>query len=218
MIKYLYLGDFRLPTYSIMIAIGLLVCNLIALYFIKQNSLNLHIFLRIEFWGGCGAIIGARLFSFMLNVISGEQTLSWHGFRDSGFAYFGGLFGFLFGAWLFLRIKHIDCTRYTAELFFLIPLLHGFWKIGCFFAGCCGGISFCIHGTIFFHIQLGSITVSTLETFYVNRLLSPNPFISNRIWHYKIYLGDITNALAPYADVYYIIICCDICYFWDLSA
>ncbi len=124
MFKYPTIGPFKLPTYGVMIFIGLLTCNLIMSFILKNDRDKLKKSLLIEIVGGAGAVVVAK-------IVGGGS-----------YSYFGGLLGFFVAAYVLGKISGIDYAKIEEKLIFLIPLLHVFWKIGCFFGGCCFGIPY----------------------------------------------------------------------------
>lgn len=91
-----------------------------------------------------GMLFGSKLLFFItvlpteLNDITPKKALIL--FLNSGFVFYGGLFGALGCGILSGKISHEDMNK-TLNIF--IPpfvLFHTFGRIGCFFAGCCYGI------------------------------------------------------------------------------
>lgn len=61
-------------------------------------------------------------------------------FMASGYVFYGGLFGALFGLWLFVRLTKGLCLQEMLQMAApALPLFHGFGRIGCALAGCCYG-------------------------------------------------------------------------------
>lgn len=140
MYKYLQVGGIQIPSYSILIIAGVIVCNLIAQRTYKTNRQGYENFLLIEFLGGIGAIIGAKIFTIVkLFMREGIVLLSWDDFSEAGYSYYGGLAGFFIIAYFACKIKTIDGNAIAREYLYLLPLLHSFWKVGCLLGGCCFG-------------------------------------------------------------------------------
>ena len=57
-----------------------------------------------------------------------------------GSVFYGGLFGGLAAGAIYIRAKKLPFDVYSDAIAPLIPLFHGFARIGCFFGGCCYGI------------------------------------------------------------------------------
>lgn len=57
-----------------------------------------------------------------------------------GSVFYGGLLGGCLSGYLWLKILKHDVSTYADLIAPIIPLFHGFARIGCFLAGCCYGI------------------------------------------------------------------------------
>lgn len=140
MYKYLQIEGFQIPSYTIMIVVGFLICNLIAQRTFKTDQQAYKKFLLVELFGGIGAIIGAKSLTIMkLFMREGTFSLSWNDFSEAGYSYYGGVAGFFIIAYLVCRIEKYSANAIAQEYLFLLPLLHSFWKVGCFLGGCCYG-------------------------------------------------------------------------------
>ena len=190
MLKFFYAGSIRIPSYGMMIIVGVIVCNLIAQQSLRKNLKQYKEFMLIEIVGGIGAVICAKLMT-ILNSPSND-LLSVGSFMDAGYSYYGGLFGFFSFAYLICKVFRIDGTVYAKEYIYLLPLLHTFWKVGCYLGGCCygrlynGALAICypdgvndVAGKMFFPSPLFEAIVAggiTIILFYVKRRKSPlNP-------------------------------------------
>ena len=57
----------------------------------------------------------------------------------SGFVFYGGLFGAIFGSWLFARYNHFKVQDLMNVITPGFAIFHVFGRMGCFFGGCCYG-------------------------------------------------------------------------------
>lgn len=143
MYRYLEVGGFNIPSYSMMIIVGLIVCNLIAQQTYKVDRQKYLYLLQLELLGGIGAVLGAKMLSLMqFSIREGNFSLSWSDFTEAGYSYYGGIAGFFIITCLFCKIKEIDGQDMAREYLYLLPLLHVFWKVGCLLGGCCYGIEY----------------------------------------------------------------------------
>lgn len=140
--KYFYIYNIRVPAYGLIVMMGILICNCIALVITEKKAINFSRITIIELFGGVGAIIGAKLLT-MLSAMwrEGVNILSWSGFKEAGYSYYGGLAGFFIFSKLIISFNKSDEKKYKSFVF-LIPLLHMFWKFGCYLGGCCVGIPY----------------------------------------------------------------------------
>ena len=102
-----------------------------------------------------GMLLGAHILFFIVNLPDfsakyGEQIYDIQSFfaalfnASSGMVFYGGLFGAIFGVWLFCRISKGSFRSYMNAAACTFPLLHACGRIGCTLDGCCYGIEY--HG------------------------------------------------------------------------
>lgn len=131
----------NLPAYSMMALIGISIVTFIGIIIVWNRKLYMEFFLKLECIGGTSAIIGAKLWDMIVaSIETGEHNISLSAFMDSGLSFYGGLALGLLGVFITSLVLHVDFNSYAKNLIFLVPLLHGIWKIGCFMGGCCYGI------------------------------------------------------------------------------
>lgn len=140
-----------LPTYGTITLLGMLLVSLVGIIIVWHRKLCIEMFIKLECVGGVTALIGAKLWDMIMSSIeTGDYVVSMDSFMNSGLSFYGGL---LFGAlsvWIASFILRIDFNRYAKNLIFLIPLLHGIWKVGCFMGGCCYGVPYHGPGAVIF--------------------------------------------------------------------
>lgn len=166
---FLTLGNFQIPTYGLMITLGLISANIIAYFIIKKDNLDANNFILIEAYTLLGGFVGAKL----LYLVIEKNTIDWQRFfHDSsyfstmmqgGFVFYGGLLGGLLCLALASKLHNINSITYVRRLIFLIPWIHGFGRIGCFLAGCCYGIPYT--GLFAVHFPEGSLAPSHTTLF-----------------------------------------------------
>ena len=152
---YLHFGTLTIPTYGFLIALGVVVANVVAMFVLKQVKQDVNDFIILEAYGFLGAFIGSKL----LYLIISYKSINWAKITDihyannlmlTGFVFYGGLIMgllFVFGAG---RIHKINAQLYIRNFIFLIPFIHCFGRIGCFMAGCCYGIPYNGIGAVVF--------------------------------------------------------------------
>lgn len=152
---YFSLFGHIIPSYGLMIAVGVILANLIALRLIKRNHDDLNDFIIIEAYIFGGAFIGAKLLYLIVffDNIEWEHILDFEYFNSlmqGGFVFYGGLIGGLLFALLAGKIHKLPVKEYIIDYIFLIPFVHAFGRIGCFMAGCCYGIPYDGIGAVVF--------------------------------------------------------------------
>ncbi|MDO5388675.1 MAG: prolipoprotein diacylglyceryl transferase [Clostridia bacterium] len=148
MYPYLKIFGFDIPTYSIMIILGIVFANIIGLYCAKQDKkIDINDLSICEAYTGLGAIIGSKLLYLWVT----RSEIDWsriidinyfNGLMKGGFVFYGGLIGGFIFFIIGCRLHKIDAFYYLNKFIFLIPFIHTFGRIGCFMAGCCYGIRY----------------------------------------------------------------------------
>ncbi|MCH5213008.1 MAG: prolipoprotein diacylglyceryl transferase [Oscillospiraceae bacterium] len=148
--------------YSIITAFATLLIGFILCSRIKRLGLDSNdaILFLLSVMGGI--LVGSHFlfaitnFRLVPNIFS-SGTLD-EFFRNvaavfGGAVFYGGLIGGLVAGWIFARIMKLDMLIYCDTMAPLIPLFHGFARLGCFFGGCCYGIEsdigFVVHNNIY---------------------------------------------------------------------
>lgn len=133
------IGKFKLHTYGLMIAIGILMAEWVGEKRAKKYGLKDELILDLTIWCGVGGILGAKL---MYIIVEWKDVFSGHmSFSDFmyGFVVYGGIIGGIFAGWLYCKLKKLPFFKYFDLVMPSIALAQGFGRIGCFFAGCCYG-------------------------------------------------------------------------------
>ncbi|MCQ2521164.1 MAG: prolipoprotein diacylglyceryl transferase [Lachnospiraceae bacterium] len=138
----------KLPAYGCMISLGLIVANLIAIFgVVEKKGVNRYDFLILEGYSFLFGILGAKLLYFVVSF----KDIDWKHFFEpqyfmallnGGFVFYGGLILGIFGCWLGGKIHKINSREFAYHAIFIVPMIHAFGRVGCFFAGCCYGIPY----------------------------------------------------------------------------
>ena len=141
---FIEIGNFRLPTYGLMIVLGVALANLIAMTLIKKYKLDQNDLVLLEAYTFLGAIIGAKLLYLIVSFdeIDFSRIFDLNYLKiliQGGFVFYGGLIGGIFTVFLAGKIHKIDTLLYMKKVICFIPIIHAFGRIGCFLAGCCYG-------------------------------------------------------------------------------
>lgn len=174
---YTELFGVSVPSYGLMIVIGVVLANIVAFLMIhtsqrSNKQLNYNDLFILEAYCILGGFVGAKL----LYVLVSFQEIEWNDiltlpgfnlFMQAGFVFYGGLIGGILAVIFAGKIHNIDTKLYLNEFILLLPMIHGFGRIGCFMAGCCYGMpyegigatifpenSFAISGIKLFPVQL----------------------------------------------------------------
>ena len=152
---YLHILGLSIPTYGFLIALGVVISNLIAIFELKRAKLDFNDFIILEAYCFLGAFIGAKILYLLVSFkeIDWARIKDWDYFNNlmlSGFVFYGGMIlGFVF-VLVAGKIHNIDAEKYIRSFIFLIPFMHCFGRLGCFMAGCCYGIPYDGFGAVVF--------------------------------------------------------------------
>ena len=136
----LAIGKFRIYTYGLMIAIGLIVGVILARRQAAREGIDPDRIVDITFYVLVVALIGSRLLfvAFYLEDYL-SQPLRILKFWEGGLVFYGGLLpAVAVGLWY---IRRIGLHLWQAADIFApsIAIGHAIGRLGCFFAGCCYG-------------------------------------------------------------------------------
>lgn len=135
-----------LPMYGVCCVIGLIAAVIVLYPRIKKYGVNKLHAVQMCIFVAVGTIIGSKLL-FVLTQL--DQIIADFSFGllaerviNSGFVFYGGLFGALAGVKLYSAIRKFDSGRLFNMLVPCFLIFHAFGRVGCFLSGCCYGIEF----------------------------------------------------------------------------
>lgn len=134
----------NLPPYSVLSFVGVMVTLAFMWRRLSRFSITRDQFLNLFALCILTGFLGSKLLYFL--VLWFMEDASWGElpslFMASGYVFYGGLFGVLFGVWLFARqVKGPPLQELLQMVAPALPLFHGFGRIGCALAGCCYGVT-----------------------------------------------------------------------------
>ncbi|UCC95341.1 MAG: prolipoprotein diacylglyceryl transferase [Candidatus Omnitrophota bacterium] len=132
-------GPLTIYTYGFFVFLGVVCGYWLAVRAAIREEIDRDIFSHIAFWVILSAFLGAKLLyivvEFELFLNDPLSTIR------SGFVFYGGILaGFVFSVVL-TAIHRISFFRFADSASIGIPLGHALGRIGCYFYGCCYGIS-----------------------------------------------------------------------------
>ena len=204
MLPYITIFGKQLSSYSVMAGIGFFALWLVAwLVTRRQKEIDQTQVPHIALAAMLGLFIGAHILYGIVNtgmlvravkdnfslLHSLRDYLMFFGIMFGGMVFYGGLFGAIIGAIIYIKVVKLPYFPYMDVMAFCIPLFHGFARIGCFLGGCCYGIEcrfgFVFHnalepsanGVIRFPVQLLEsgmefLLFAVIVTLYIKRKLS----------------------------------------------
>lgn len=144
---FIHFGQLEIPSYFIMIVLGLIFAFVYVLFFSKTYQVKKNYVLFSSVFIIFGLFIGAKLLYAItvlpdvLSQLDLFRKYPWESltYLFEGFVFYGGLAGAL----LFLKMFTIQFDQpfgnYLSLFIPAFPLAHSFGRIGCFLAGCCYG-------------------------------------------------------------------------------
>lgn len=141
------IGRFSISWYGLFIVLGIFAGAVCGYVLMHIHHLEYDRFIQTACFAGLGAMTGAKI--LYLAVI--WETIDFSELTDpeyvnslmaGGFVYYGGLLGAAGGLYVCKRVLRINVEEYVCAAVPVLPLAHGFGRIGCAFAGCCYGIPY----------------------------------------------------------------------------
>jgi phosphatidylglycerol:prolipoprotein diacylglycerol transferase len=155
-----------LHTYGALVALAFLAALWMATRLAKPTGLNADAVVNLGIYCALSAIAGAKLMMFLVDLPyyarypSEILTLST---LQAGGVFYGGLIAALAIAWWYMRKTRLPALK-TADVFApAIALGHGIGRLGCFSAGCCGGVECHLPWAVTFNNPLAQVPQELLH-------------------------------------------------------
>lgn len=146
----------QIQPYGTMVAVGILVAGALGLWLSKRLEVDFNDIILLFVYGISLGFVGAKGAYLLLNF----QRIPWREvgvmrvLEDGGFIFYGGIPLGALGLWLAQKIHRLDLNRCLRVCAPLLPLGHGFGRVGCHLAGCCYGVAY---SGPFAHVYHGSL-------------------------------------------------------------
>jgi len=134
------IGNFKIHTYGVFIALGFLTGIILALREAKRVGEEPENILDLAFYSIIAAIVGSRLLYIVLNYqYYIENPLEMIKIWSGGLVYYGGfLLALIVGIW-YIRKSHLPLWKTADIIAPSIAIGEAIGRLGCFSAGCCYG-------------------------------------------------------------------------------
>lgn len=157
-----------LPSYTVMALIGGFASLCLVYSRLERHRIDFTFFLMMVVLCVIGGIIGSKVLFAITQIPWLIENFTLRNFLllipQSGFVFYGGLFGVIFTL-SFLARKDSDLKKRIFKLCVpAMPLFHAFGRVGCFLAGCCYGKDFA-SPVVIGPVQLMRIPVQLMEAF-----------------------------------------------------
>lgn len=153
---------FTIPLYGPVFLIGFIIAYLIALKLAPKYGVGGEDLTFCTVYAGIGLLVGAKVMYFLSklpNIIMKFDVymelfeLDWMAalnYAFGGLVFYGGLIGAVLGGYRYCHHFKLPFVPYVDIYAPLIPMIHGFGRIGCFLGGCCYGIEYHGFGSVQF--------------------------------------------------------------------
>ena len=162
MLPYITIFSQSIAMYGVMAAAGIVL----AIFYMKKAEKRFPSVAAdgelIFVYGMIGMFIGAKLLFLLtaLPELKGDISLRigvgdfLHKYLYAGFVFYGGLYGALLAIWGYTKLTKVKFDLILKAFLPMIPLIHGFGRLGCFCAGCCYGRVSERWGVVFSHSEI----------------------------------------------------------------
>jgi phosphatidylglycerol:prolipoprotein diacylglycerol transferase len=142
--KLISIGDFFLPTYGLLVALGFLSALWLTARLARRSGLDPDKVTNLGVYAALAGLGGAKLLMFALDfsyyAAHPRQIFSLATLQAGG-VFYGGLITALIAGFFYMRAQRLPPAR-TLDCFAPgLALGQGIGRIGCFAAGCCWGES-----------------------------------------------------------------------------
>jgi phosphatidylglycerol---prolipoprotein diacylglyceryl transferase len=141
--KIFTIGDFFLPTYGVLVALGFLAGLAVTLRLARQARLDTEKIGNLAVYCALAGLAGAKLLMFAFDanyyLANPGRILSLETLLSAG-VYYGGFLTAVAFAWFYVRRQKLRWLP-VADVFAPgLALGHAIGRLGCFAAGCCWGL------------------------------------------------------------------------------
>jgi len=137
------IGDFMVPTYGVLVALGFLAGIWIAARLARRSGLDPEKVTNLGVYCALAGLAGAKLLMVILDLDyylrNPSELFSLSTLRAGG-VFYGGLIAALVLAIVYMRRRGLPALRTSDALAPGIALGHSIGRLGCFSAGCCWGL------------------------------------------------------------------------------
>lgn len=133
-----------IPTFGILFLIGVTAAFLLSTLTARKYPILTMDIVFFGLFGIIGGIIGAKALYLFVNLsdLIHDPLNTLISFLSGGSVFFGGLLGGVLGGYFYTRIYNLNPILFFDAAVPCLSLAQAFGRIGCFFNGCCYGISY----------------------------------------------------------------------------
>lgn len=148
MLPYITIFAHRVAMYGVMAALGTALAVLYLRRAEKRFPETAADAELVFIYGLLGMFVGAKLLSLLtvlpelrtdLPLLTSDIGAFFRKYLYAGFVFYGGLYGILSAVWLYAKLTGCQFALLARAYLPIVPLIHGFGRLGCFCVGCCYG-------------------------------------------------------------------------------
>ncbi len=145
---YFILFGYKITWYAILGLVGMTAAFFLCYKRSKRFKISKDDVINMTAYAMIGVLAGAKLLALICAApffIHNWDKIIWNLrtveiFIGTGFVFYGGLAGCIASIYIYCRQYKVDFKNALDLAVPAIPLFHFFGRIGCFTAGCCGGV------------------------------------------------------------------------------
>lgn len=166
--KLIEIGDFYLPTYGVLVALGFLAGLSVTVKLARRSGYNPELITNLAVYVALAGMLGAKiamiLFDWRDYFAAPGRIFSMETLQAAG-VFQGGLILALVTAFLYMRRQNLPVLATSDAFAPGVALGHAIGRLGCFAAGCCWGVECDLPWAVTFHNPVAySLTGVPLET------------------------------------------------------
>ncbi len=131
-----------IPMYGVMSACGMLAAFILLGITRKYTRFSEDHALSAAIWSILFGFLGSKVLFWLVEIqqVIADPSYMLHTLRE-GFVFYGALLGGLLGLGIYAARKKLPFFAFTDYMIPGLVLGHAFGRVGCFFAGCCYGMT-----------------------------------------------------------------------------
>lgn len=132
-----HVGPVPFNWYGLTWVAGIIVSAIVARRLARYYGISTTTVDDVVVWASIGSMIGARLYYVVQNDFGGYLREPWRilAIWQGGLAFFGGLFGGVFAAWLYARRRSLSFAQLADVFAPAVPVGAAIGRISCFLDG-----------------------------------------------------------------------------------
>lgn len=142
--KLISIGDFFLPTYGVLVALGFLAGLWMTLRLARAKGLPAEEIGNLAVYCALAGLAGSKILMVLMNLkeyLAEPSRLFSKDTLLSAGVYYGGFLAALGFGYLYIRKKHLPILGTMDVMSPGVALGHAIGRLGCFAAGCCWGVA-----------------------------------------------------------------------------